>query len=150
GADGRRAVELGHRCPRLPDRARRREARVEHLPEAASARRRRHAPSRSGGRRLPQVLAAPPETGWPATPQPRGSLIPGRPSECERDLVTANPRKEREMNARSHAVLSVLKRATAMHHGSKTSSHAAAATTPARPHKHRSSGSEVPASRGRV
>ena len=55
--DGRRAVELGDRRPRVPDRARRREARHEHLPEAAPPRCPRHAPARSGRRRLPAVLA---------------------------------------------------------------------------------------------
>src|SRR5947209_6155825 len=48
------------------------------------------------------------------------------------------------MNAPSHRLLSVLKRTTATHHGTKTVTETAA-TTPARRHEHRPSGSESPA-----
>jgi EmrB/QacA subfamily drug resistance transporter len=83
---------------------------------------------------------------WAATPKPRASLISGRPSECERELVPRNPQKEPEMNAPSHTLLSVLKRTTALHHGRNT---ATAATTPVRCHEHRPTVSESPAGKGR-
>ena len=62
-ADGRGAVELRDRRARLPDRARRREARHEHLPEAAPPGRRRYPPAGARGRRLPAVLAGPSGNG---------------------------------------------------------------------------------------
>jgi class 3 adenylate cyclase len=58
--DGRRALQLGDRSARVPDRTRRREARDEHLPEASPPSRRRHAPARARGRRLLEVLARSP------------------------------------------------------------------------------------------
>ena len=42
---------------------------------------------------------------WSATPKPRPSLISGRRSGFERELVPRNPQKEPEMNAPSHALL---------------------------------------------
>ena len=53
------------------------------------------------------------------------------------------------MNAHSHTLLSVLKRATAMHHGRKTAA-AAPATAPSRRHEHRPTGSASSAGEGRV
>jgi EmrB/QacA subfamily drug resistance transporter len=53
------------------------------------------------------------------------------------------------MNAHSHTLLSVLKRATAMHHGRKTAA-AAPAIAPSRRHGHRPTGSASSAGEGRV
>ena len=52
------------------------------------------------------------------------------------------------MEARSHTLLSVLKRTTAMHHPKKTAG-ATPATTPGRRHEHRPTGSESPTGKGR-
>src|SRR5713226_6994104 len=52
------------------------------------------------------------------------------------------------MNARSHTLLPVLKRTTAMHHGRNTAI-TTPAPTPGRRHEHRRSGSEAPAGKGR-
>src|SRR5205807_1700962 len=98
---------------------------------------------------------------WPPTPSHRASRLRcGQPHRSDErasfpavhrtasvDSYPDTPRKEPEMNARSHSLSSVLKRAAALHHGGKAAA-PAAETTPGAHHGHQPNRSHPGAGHG--